>query len=133
MAATEGTAATCLRELARGVACAVRNRSTSSLDSVDRVETYLWAAVLSLFWLDIGLTVVGLRRGFAEANPVAVAAISAFGPVVGLAGLKGAALSVGVLGWLIVPVRYQRLIPALLSLPWIVAVCVNAAVLGGLL
>lgn len=94
-------------------------------------ERELWALALLALAGDVVLTLYGLEQGLTEANPVARAAVARYG-YVALLGLKGAALGVGVLGWLALPRRYGVVIPLALALPWTVAVVVNAVMLATL-
>ncbi|WP_129116889.1 hypothetical protein [Halegenticoccus tardaugens] len=112
---------------------AIRTRWAASIGELSRREAALWTLALATFWLDIGVTTVGLDRGLVESNPIAVASMAAIGPVAGLVALKGGSLAVGVGGWLALPARSQWIVPALLSVPWGGAVCLNVARLVGLL
>jgi hypothetical protein len=92
--------------------------------------TPLWIAVLAGLVLDSVLTVYGIHLGLAERNPVAADLIANVGVVPALALLKGAALAVGVGGWVLLPERYRGLVPAGLAVPWVGAAVANALTIG---
>jgi hypothetical protein len=92
------------------------------------VERELWLLALLALVGDLALTVYGLERGLAEANPVARVALAAHG-YAALVAMKAGALSVGVGGWLLLPRRHRSVVPLALAMPWTLAVLVNAATL----
>lgn len=89
------------------------------------VERELWMLALLGLVGDLALTVYGLERGLAEANPFARAAVHAHG-YGALAALKAGALALGVGGWLLLPRRHRAVVPLALAAPWTLAVVANA-------
>ncbi|GAB3316558.1 hypothetical protein EI982_03925 [Haloplanus rallus] len=92
--------------------------------------TWLWALALGALTLDAALTVVGLRLGLTELNPVAAGLIADVGALPALVALKGGAVGVGLAGRAVLPAEYRGLVPAGLALPWTVAVVVNLLTVG---
>jgi hypothetical protein len=95
-------------------------------------ERDLWLVVVAAMSLDVMLTVYGLSVGLQEMNPIARRALETAG-VLGLAGLKLGALSLGVCCLWLVPDRYRPVIPLGLALPSVVAVGVNATLIAWVL
>lgn len=104
---------------------AVAETARETLAGVER-ELWLLAAVGLVG--DLALTVYGLERGLAEANPFARAAVHAHG-YGALAALKAGAFAVGVGGWLVLPRRHRAVAPFALAVPWTLAVVVNVVTL----
>ncbi|MFD1634283.1 hypothetical protein ACOZ4L_00960 [Haloplanus ruber] len=92
--------------------------------------TWLWACALGALALDVALTVVGLRLGLTELNPVAAGLIADIGTLPALVTLKGVAVGVGLAGRAVLPAAYYGLIPVGLALPWTVAAVLNLATVG---
>ena len=92
--------------------------------------TALWAVTAVALVLDGALTLVGIRLGLTELNPVAADLIASVGVLPALAALKGGAVGVGLAGWVVMPADYRGLVPAGLALPWVTAVAVNALTVG---
>lgn len=95
------------------------------LDTTQPTDIYLWTIVLVAMTLDICLTVIGLRIGLIEQNPIALFGIRTFGYAV-LAFLKVPALIIGFFGWIMLPPLYRQLNLVGLALPWVEAVIVNS-------
>jgi hypothetical protein len=99
------------------------------LESAATVERELWFLVVCLMLIDVTLTVHGRHLGLVEQNPVARRAIDAAG-VLGLYGLKSAALGLGVCCRLAVRDRYGPVVPFGLAVPSLAAVCINATLIA---
>lgn len=97
------------------------------LAELTAVEPALWLIALSTLTIDVYLTYRGLQLGLAEGNPVMATAIHGAGfAMLGLAK----ALALGTAGLVREYVsEYGAVIPLGLSLPWLVAVVINVAVL----
>jgi hypothetical protein len=91
---------------------------------------WLWVAAVTTLVADGALTVYGLRLGLTEVNPVAAGLIADVGVVPALALLKGAAVAIAVVGWIVIPSDYRGLVPAGLALPWAFASVVNVVAVG---
>jgi hypothetical protein len=96
-------------------------------DLLAATERSLWLYALVVLALDVALTAHGLSQGFAEANPVARAAMTVLGVWPAMLALKGFAVAVALLGRRALPAAYRSVSPAALAAPWTVAVAVNAA------
>jgi len=101
-----------------------------ALDLLASVERELWVVVVVALLADVYLTQTGLKAGLSEGNPLARHLIEAFG----IAAL--AAFKVGVVGLAgvvrqLVPERQAPTIPLGVAIPWVVAVCINGALLLG--
>ncbi|MFC7173905.1 DUF5658 family protein [Haloplanus litoreus] len=79
--------------------------------------TVLWAVTVVALVLDGALTLVGIRLGLTELNPIAADLITSVGVLPALAALKGGAVGVGLAGWVVMPADYRGLVPAGLALP----------------
>jgi hypothetical protein len=91
----------------------------------------LWTVVILASVLDIVTTIVGLGRGAAEGNTVAVAFIETYGtPGVGL--LKFSALLLVALAWWRLPDRQAYAVLLGFSVVSVLVVALNAATLAGL-
>lgn len=90
----------------------------------------LWLVAVATLVVDGALTVYGIRLGLTEVNPVAAGLIADVGVVPALAILKGVAVAVAVVGWVVMPADYCGLVPAGLALPWAFASVVNVVVVG---
>ncbi|AXG10654.1 DUF5658 family protein [Haloplanus rubicundus] len=90
----------------------------------------LWIVAMTALVADGALTVYGIRLGLTEVNPVAAGLIADVGIVPALAILKGGAVAVAVIGWVVMPADYRGLVPAGLALPWAVASVVNVVAVG---
>jgi uncharacterized membrane protein len=90
----------------------------------------LWLVAVATLVADGALTVYGIRLGLTEVNPVAAGLIADVGVVPALAILKGVAVAVAVVGWVVMPADYRGLVPAGLALPWAFASVVNVVVVG---
>ncbi|WP_251343433.1 DUF5658 family protein [Haloplanus halophilus] len=91
---------------------------------------WLWALTVAALLLDGALTLVGIRLGLTELNPVAASLIAEVGVLPALAALKGGAVGVGLAGWVVMPADYRGLVPAGLALPWTLATLVNLFTVG---
>ncbi len=92
-----------------------------------RLERWLWALAGLGFVADLVLTLVGLRLGMTEANPVVVAAIGQVGPLWGLLGLKIGALAFAVGISRRISPTIRPVVPLALGLTWLAAAGVNMA------
>ena len=92
--------------------------------------TVLWIVAMTTLVADGALTVYGIRLGLTEVNPVAADLIADVGIVPALAILKGGAVAVAVVGWVVMPADYRGLVPAGLALPWAFASVVNVVAVG---
>jgi len=92
--------------------------------------SWLWAVALASLAADGALTVYGIRLGLTEVNPVAADLIASVGTLGALALLKGGALTVAVVGWVVMPEDYRGLVPAGLALPWVSASLMNVVAVG---
>jgi hypothetical protein len=90
----------------------------------------LWLVAVVTLVADGALTVYGIRLGLTEVNPVAAGLIADVGIVPALAILKGSAVAVAGVGWVVMPADYRGLVPAGLVLPWAFASVVNAVAIG---
>ena len=90
----------------------------------------LWIVAMATLVADGALTVYGIRLGLTEVNPVAAGLIADVGIVPALAILKGGAVAVAVVGWIVMPADYRGLVPAGLALPWTFASVVNVVAVG---
>ncbi|MFC6718424.1 hypothetical protein ACFQGT_12355 [Natrialbaceae archaeon GCM10025810] len=88
------------------------------------LERALWMLVVVSLVGDVATTVVGLRLGLAESNPVARGAIAGYG-VFGIVALKGVAVGIGLVCRPVLPRTYRSIVPAGLALPWTVAFLAN--------
>ncbi|NKE35724.1 hypothetical protein GWG54_07805 [Natronococcus sp. JC468] len=88
------------------------------------LERALWVLVVLSLVGDVVTTFVGLRIGLAESNPLARSVIYSHG-LIGMLGLKGAAVGVGLACRPLLPSAYRAIVPAGLALPWAVAVGIN--------
>jgi len=92
--------------------------------------TFLWAVTVAALVLDGALTLVGIRLGLTELNPIAADLIASVGVLPALVALKGGAVGVGLAGWVVMPADYRGLVPAGLALPWVAAVVANVLSVG---
>jgi uncharacterized membrane protein AbrB (regulator of aidB expression) len=92
-------------------------------------ERALWTLMLAAAAFDVGITVVGLRIGFTEANPVAATVLAAWG-LPGAVGLKALAVGVGVAEWMVFPQPYRSVIAPSMTLPWLAGGGYNTLVLA---
>jgi uncharacterized membrane protein AbrB (regulator of aidB expression) len=92
-------------------------------------ERALWTLMLAAAAFDVGITVVGLRIGFTEANPVAATVLAAWG-LPGAVGLKALAVGVGVAEWMAFPQPYRSVIAPSMTLPWLAGGGYNTLVLA---
>jgi len=92
--------------------------------------TELWVVAVATLVADGALTVYGLRIGLTEVNPVAASLIADVGTVGAIATLKGGAVAVALVGWVVVPRDYRGLVPAGLALPWTFASALNVVAVG---
>lgn len=97
--------------------------------AIRRNERSLWALALLLLALDVALTLYGLERGLTEGNPVARAAMDAVGPALAMVLMKTFSLVVAGACAFALPRRYRGIVPLGLSLPWGVAVLINATLI----
>jgi len=100
------------------------------LDLLASVERELWILVVAALLADVYLTQTGLRAGFDEGNPVARYLIQTFG-IGALAAFKFAVVGLAGVVRELVPERQAPTIPLGLAIPWVLAVCINAALLLG--
>lgn len=98
------------------------------LASAGTFERELWIVVVCAMLIDITMTVHGRQIGLIERNPVARHALGVVG-VVGLYGLKAAALGVGGFCRYVIPDRYGPVVAIGLALPTLVAICINSVVI----
>jgi hypothetical protein len=107
---------------------------STGLDAVATATTtyapWLWLAAMVTLVADGALTIYGIRLGLTEINPVAAGLIADVGIVPALALLKGGAVAVAVVGWVVMPADYRGLVPAGLALPWGLASAVNVLAVG---
>jgi len=92
--------------------------------------SWLWAVAAASLAADGVLTAYGLRLGLHEANPVAADLVASVGVVAALALLKGGAVGIAVVAWIVMPTDYRGLVPAGLALPWVVASVLNCVAIG---
>lgn len=90
-----------------------------------RYERPVWTLALLLLVIDLATTIYGLRLGLGEANPVAAVLLDRYG-LVALGALKGAALAVAAIGWVVVTRPYRGIVPVCLTVPWAIGVVSNA-------
>lgn len=90
-----------------------------------RYERSVWTLALLLLVIDIATTIYGLKLGLGEANPVAAVLLDRYG-LVALGALKGAALAVAAIGWVVVTRPYRGIVPVCLTIPWAVGTVSNA-------
>lgn len=95
------------------------------------VERHLWTVALGLLVLDLATTAYGLKVGFQESNPIAVALLSDYG-FWALVVLKGVSVAVAIVGWGILPAAYRYVAPLLLAGPWLVGTVLNVTLVAGL-
>ncbi|WP_049923092.1 DUF5658 family protein [Halopiger djelfimassiliensis] len=93
------------------------------------LERLGWALVGVSLVADIVTTVVGLRLGLAESNPVARGALEGYG-LAGMIALKAVAVGIGLVCRPLLPKASRPIIPLGLALPWTVAVCFNVATIS---
>lgn len=98
------------------------------LQALAAQERRLWILALLLLVTDLATTAYGLGLGLSEANPAAAAALERYG-IAALAALKGFALVVAAVGWLVIARRYRVVVPLCLALPWSVGSVLNLVVL----
>lgn len=104
-------------------AATLTNRPLIAVDATT-LEGLLWGLVIVSLIADVVTTFVGLHLGLAEANPVARGAIQHLG-LVGMLGLKFAAIGVGIACRQFLPPRYRPIVPAGLAVPWTLAAVSN--------
>ncbi|OIB55778.1 DUF5658 family protein [Natrialba sp. SSL1] len=96
--------------------------------SVRTLEYACWLLVALTFVGDITTTHVGLQLGLAESNPVGRAAIESAG-IFGMVALKVFAVAVALACRPLLPASYRPIIPAGLTLPWLLAVGINTCMI----
>lgn len=95
-------------------------------------ESKLWWLVLLALAVDLGSTIYGFRLGFVEQNYLARILLANFG-LVGILGLKFAALTLAVALRRIVPSEHVGLIPLALGIPWWIGALTNTVLIAALL
>jgi len=101
-----------------------------ALDLLASVERELWVVVVVAMLADVYLTQLGLSSGLREGNPVVRSLVESFG-IGALAALKFGVLGLGGIVRELVPERQAPTIPLGLAIPWVVAVCINGALVLG--
>jgi uncharacterized membrane protein len=92
----------------------------------DELAALLWATLVVATVLDIATTVYAIEHlAAAEGNPF-VRAVMAHAGYGGFVAAKLAMLGIGVAVWRVVPRHQQLAVPLGLSLPTVLAVCINA-------
>lgn len=94
-------------------------------------ESTLWLLVLLALVVDVGSTLYGFRLGFVEQNDLARILLANFG-ILGIIGLKFAALALAVALRRIVPSEHVGLIPLALGIPWWIGALTNAVLIAAL-
>jgi hypothetical protein len=92
-------------------------------------ERALWTLMLAAAAFDVGITLVGIRIGFTEANPVAAAVLAAWG-LPGAVGLKTLAVGVAAAEWVALPPPYRSVVAPSMALPWLAAGGYNALMIA---
>lgn len=100
-------------------------------DLSDR-EDLLWLVVLVGLCADTALTYYGLQAGMYELNPVIRASIGVLGVLAGILAVKAVAVLTGLCVRWRVSDRLGPIVPAVLSIPWLLGATVNAVGLFGL-
>ena len=97
------------------------------IDLIATKHTYL---VVVALLADVYLTQTGLQAGLSEGNPLARYLIETFG-IGALAAFKVGVVGLAGVVSRLVPERQAPTIPLGVAIPWVVAVCVNGALLLG--
>lgn len=97
-----------------------------ALELAHREQT-LWALVLLATLADVVTTVAGIHLGLAEGNPLIADVLASTG-VAGFLAVKAAILVLAV-GFRAVRPQFRVVVPLGLSLPWLFAASVNAALI----
>ena len=95
--------------------------------------TALWCLAILALAADVLLTAYGLRNGYVETNPLAVAMFRQVGVPVTFAVLKGFPLAVAGVGHAVLPPEFRGVVPLCLAVPWTAAAAINVLVLSGFL
>ena len=110
-----------------GLAAAVER----SASRATRHARTLWCVALLALVADVALTAYGLRNGYVETNPLAVAMFRRVGVPATFAALKGFPLAVAGVGRAVLPPEFRGVVPFCLAVPWTAAAVVNVLVLAG--
>lgn len=112
---------------ADGAARASAARLDRWIAALARRERALWTLLVLALVADVVSTVLGLRLGHAEGNPV-IASVLADAGVLGFFGVKTAVLGAAAGVRLALP-QFRVAIPLGLALPWLLAAGLNATLL----
>ena len=96
-----------------------------------RHSATLWYLALFALAADVLLTAYGLRSGYVETNPVAVAMFRQVGVPATFVALKGFPLAVAGVGRTVLPPEYRGVVPLCLAVPWTAGATINVVVIFG--
>jgi len=103
-----------------------------SLSTLEHRERELWIVVAVGLCADTALTCYGLQAGMYELNPVIRASIGMLGVLSGVLAVKAVAVATGLCLRHRVGDAIGPIVPAVLSIPWLIGATVNAVGLFGL-
>lgn len=94
-------------------------------DRFGGIERQLWLLVAVGFAADAGLTLLGLRIGLTEANPVVASLIGTVGPLWGVLAAKVAVLAVAGTVYGLLDRGLRPAVPLAIAVTWLIAAAIN--------